>query len=74
MISSGSDVRSTSATLGAVRPQPVRRCISVVADIVTRVPCDPSGLMEAGKSKPRWTMKLITVAVPCATTKAASRP
>ena len=38
MISSGSGVESTWATLGAVRPQPVSRCAVVVADILTRVP------------------------------------
>ena len=41
-ITSGSGVDNTSATLGAVRPQPVSRCFVVVNDIVTRVPCPPA--------------------------------
>src|SRR5688572_15257607 len=41
-ITSGSRVESTLATVGAVRPQPVRRSV-VVSNIVTRVPPEISG-------------------------------
>ena len=67
-ITSGSGVDNTCATLGAVRAQPVSRW-GVVSNIVTRVPPDASA-QRSRKMTARWTMKLITVAVPCAITNA----
>ena len=45
VITSGSGVDNTCATVGAVRPQPVRRCV-VVGNIVTRVPCAGHGRLS----------------------------
>ena len=73
-ITSGSGVDSTCATDGAVRPKPVSRVgvvgISLLNIVKEGTACARS-VQRSRKITERCTMKLITVAVPCAITKAA---
>src|SRR5271163_3028190 len=72
-ITSGSGVQSTWATDGAVRLHPVSRFVVVgnVENISERGYLFSALPQRSRKITERCTMKLITVAVPCAITKAA---
>src|ERR1700735_5652393 len=72
-ITSGSVVESTCATDGAVRLHPVSRLVAVgnLEDISHRGYRLGWLPQRSRKITERWTTKLITVAVPCAITKAA---
>ena len=73
-ITSGSGVDSTCATDGAVRPKPVSRVVVVgmsLLNIVKEGTACGGRVQRSRKITDRCTMKLITVAVPCAITKAA---
>src|SRR6202007_2622031 len=69
-ITSGSGVDSTCATEGAVRLHPVSR-LGVVGNIKQKGYPAVRSAQRSRKITERWTMKLITVAVPWAITKAA---